>query len=290
MLRHRVPSGLLMFVGLLLIIWADQALAQRFLLPGMLFLILVLVLIAFASFELATLLRVKFGDCSWITLWISGTAGMLLTYLLPVGGIKGKEIAMFGTGVVLVLFIAVFKHSYHRKRPEGAAAAGATAMLALVYLGVLPGLYMLILLAGYPGWVIAAIVLVVKACDVGAYTTGSLIGKHKLIAWLSPGKTWEGLIGGVLFAGMWAVIFTCWGNALTQEGDRIPWWYGGLAGLLLGFLGQVGDLMASLLKRDAGVKDWAKTIPGFGGVMDVADSPLLVAPVAYWLLITAPTF
>ena len=61
------------------------------------------------------------------------------------------------------------------------------------------------------------------------------------------------------------------------------------AGVLLGLLGQIGDLLASLLKRDAGVKDWAATIPGFGGVMDVADSILLVAPVAYWLITLAPT-
>lgn len=61
-------------------------------------------------------------------------------------------------------------------------------------------------------------------------------------------------------------------------------WHGATMGLVFGLLGQAGDLMASLVKRDMGAKDSANTLPGFGGVLDVADSPLLVAPVAYWLL------
>jgi phosphatidate cytidylyltransferase len=63
-----------------------------------------------------------------------------------------------------------------------------------------------------------------------------------------------------------------------------PLWYAALAGLLLGLIGQFGDLVASLFKRDAGIKDSGSSIPGFGGVLDVIDSPIVVAPFAYWLL------
>lgn len=64
----------------------------------------------------------------------------------------------------------------------------------------------------------------------------------------------------------------------------VLWWHGAVFGAFLGLVGQVGDLAASLLKRDAGLKDYSQRLPGFGGVLDVIDSPLLVGPVAYWVL------
>ncbi len=287
MLKHRVPSGLLMTAALLLLMWADDVLAARGAQPGLVILWLVIGLIGLASLELATLLRAKWGHCSRLMIFTSAVAGLLLVYLSPLIQTTRTAVAVFATGTAAVLFFAMCRHSLAKQQTHGAAAAGSSAMLALIYLGILPGIYLLIRLAGYSAFAIAAILLIVKACDVGAYTTGRLIGRHKLIPWLSPGKTWEGLLGGITFSAGFAVLFTLWGNALVPH-RAIAVWYAIPAGALLGGLGQVGDLLASLLKRDAGVKDWATTIPGFGGVMDVADSILLVAPVAYWLLTLAP--
>jgi phosphatidate cytidylyltransferase len=116
----------------------------------------------------------------------------------------------------------------------------------------------------------------VKFTDIGAYFTGKSIGRHKLIAWLSPGKTWEGLIGGLLVA---ALV----GAACAPFLVEVEWWQGLIFGAIFGFVGQCGDLLESLMKRDAEVKDSGNTIPGFGGVLDVIDSPLVTAPVAYLL-------
>lgn len=293
MLKHRVPSAILMTVGLLLLIWADDVLGRRGMPPGLILLALVLTLGAVASIELATLLRAKWGHCSRFSTWGSAAVGALMVYFLPMLESPQTAVAVFGSGVAGVLFFSMFRHSYVRKETQGAAAAGANAAFAMVYLGILPGMYLLIREGdasggGYSAWVIAAILLIVKSCDIGAYFTGRFLGKHKLIPWLSPGKTWEGLVGGMLVAGLLAVGFTLWGNHLAPP-RAIAVWYAFPAGMLLGFLGQIGDLVASLLKRDAGVKDWAASIPGFGGVMDVADSILIVAPVAYWLLVLAPS-
>lgn len=111
---------------------------------------------------------------------------------------------------------------------------------------------------------------------MGAYGFGRWLGKHKLIAWLSPGKTWEGFVGGLAAA---AFI----GMLLSHFSPRFVWWEGLIAGAILGAAGQMGDLLESLLKRDAGVKD-SGLVPGFGGVLDMLDSALFAAPLAYWML------
>ncbi len=172
------------------------------------------------------------------------------------------------------------------------ANAGGT-LLAIVYLGVLTGFYLPICMT-HSAWMVLATVAVVKCADIGAYTTGRLIGRHKLIPWLSPGKTVEGFFGGLLFAGIVGAGIAMFLQATRAGvgGDPERWagvsqlaaiLVGAASGVLLGATGQLGDLLESLLKRDAGVKD-SGAVPGFGGVLDILDSPLLAAPVAYWLL------
>ena len=292
MLKHRVPSGIAMVAGLLLLIWADDHLgASGTLRPGLLLLAAVLVVLILACIELAALLRAKYGRAHAPVLYLAAATGAIATYAGPQMANPTAAAAGLATAVAVVLLAAFITHSFRRRDCQGGTAAGASALFAMGYLGVLPGLYLL-LRTGGPGvafspWVLAAVIMVTKSCDIGAYFTGRFLGRRKLIPWLSPGKTWEGLIGGMLFSAGWAVVFALIAAHFAPH-RAIPWWYAAPAGLLLGFLGQTGDLVASLLKRDAGLKDWAKTIPGFGGVMDVADSLLLVAPAAYWLLTLAP--
>jgi phosphatidate cytidylyltransferase len=140
-----------------------------------------------------------------------------------------------------------------------------------------------------PGaWLIIWLVLVTKFTDMGAYVTGSLIGKHKMIPHISPGKTWQGFAGGIGFA----LLAGCGLFALMPERLAIlgGWnWVIGLS-VLLSLLAVVGDLAESVLKRSMGVKDSGNTLPGIGGALDLIDSLCYTAPVLYFVLKWVPAF
>ena len=143
--------------------------------------------------------------------------------------------------------------------------------------------YLMLLLFGLGGdgrWLVLYVILIVKGSDIGAYFAGKYFGKHKLIAHISPGKTIEGAVGGVVAGCLIAVggFFITQGDfqvtALSVESVLI------FATLLI-IVGIMGDLFESLLKRAAGVKDSGTSIKGMGGALDVLDSLLLAFPVAY---------
>jgi phosphatidate cytidylyltransferase len=116
-------------------------------------------------------------------------------------------------------------------------------------------------------------------CDVGAYVIGSNLGKHPMAASVSPGKTWEGAAGGLAFSVITAIIL-----ALAF---KLPLYYWQMvaAGLIIGVMAEIGDLVESLLKRNMQIKDAGSLLPGHGGFLDRIDSHLLVAPVAYYLIV-----
>jgi len=112
--------------------------------------------------------------------------------------------------------------------------------------------------------------------DTGAYFVGSRFGRRKLAPRLSPNKTVEGAIGGLIFA---TAMSIAWGSWIG-----LPWWHCAILGPILGFLGQIGDLCESALKRDLGIKDFGGIMPGHGGILDRFDSLLFTAPIAYYYL------
>jgi phosphatidate cytidylyltransferase len=121
-------------------------------------------------------------------------------------------------------------------------------------------------------------VFVPKGGDIGAYLTGRLIGRTRMSPLLSPKKTWEGLAGGM--AAAVGVAFAINYLAPAPVLSASPWPVLGF-GLTVGLAGVLGDLAESLIKRDGRQKDASQTVPGFGGVLDVVDSILFAAPVAY---------
>ncbi|MEX0886449.1 MAG: phosphatidate cytidylyltransferase [Phycisphaeraceae bacterium] len=286
MLKHRLTFGTLMIALLLGSLYADQALGRVSLggvtLPaGLVILLLAAGLVAAAARELAAIFRAKSLPGDALMLALAGLAGLIAMWL-PGDAVAVASVAGVAAVAGAVLLVAIARQCLPTQRCDGALAAGGAASLAFIYLGLLPGFFLLIR-QGHSAWAVAGVILIIKACDIGAYFTGRTLGRHKLIAWLSPGKTWEGLGGGVALAAAAALGLAAMSNATGPT--TYPLALAAAGGALLGLVGQLGDLVASALKRDAGIKDAGRSIPGFGGVLDVVDSPLLAAPVAYALLI-----
>ena len=138
-------------------------------------------------------------------------------------------------------------------------------------------------------FVIVLVFLVSWACDTGAYFTGMLFGKHKLIPEISPKKTVEGAIGGIVIATFAYLLYGFVLDKLIPE-MSVNYIFLGVCGLLLSIFSQLGDLVASLIKREYGVKDYGRIFPGHGGVMDRFDSTISVSTVLMILCAVLPPF
>jgi phosphatidate cytidylyltransferase len=251
---------------------------------------LTLAIAPLAARELSNIFRANgIATRTWLTTLATMT-GLVLSYSIPTrtAASPGTEttttIAIISTGMMLVFVIALLTFSRHRNVAGVVAAAGAV-VFAMVYLGFMLG-FLLALRRSHSAWIVVGVLVATKSCDTGAYFTGRAVGRHKLIPWLSPGKTWEGLLGGVATALLVGLALAA-ASRLLDEADHVPLWLGAMCGAIFALVGQLGDLAVSLFKRGAGIKDSSTILPGLGGVLDVLDSPLMVAPVAYWILTLA---
>ncbi|WP_442597928.1 phosphatidate cytidylyltransferase [Parapusillimonas sp. JC17] len=130
-------------------------------------------------------------------------------------------------------------------------------------------------------WYLVSLMALIWFADIAAYFTGKAFGRHKLAPRVSPGKTWEGAVGGVAAATLWIWISSFWAGSFGAElYQKWPWWGVVLVSVFLAALSIVGDLFESLLKRRAGVKDSSQLLPGHGGAYDRIDALLPVAPLA----------
>lgn len=297
-MRHRLALGPLFVLFVIGVIWFDQwfdtvhlgSWKQRWLggpndtaPPGTALFLFVAVVLVVASRELAAIMRDKGILASKRIVTAAALLGLVVSCLVPSdlrGPVSGQVVSSAAVGILLLSLAFYSRH----KSVEGAVAAAGGTLLSFVYLGLMGG-FLLAIRRDHSAWLLLWVLLTTKACDIGAFFTGKAIGRHKLILWLSPGKTWEGLVGGVVFAALIGGI----GRWCLEEWAGVPggdpWIIKGvLAGAVFGLVGQTGDLIASLFKRDAGIKDSSRLVPGYGGILDIIDSPLLVAPVAYWWL------
>ncbi len=177
---------------------------------------------------------------------------------------------------VFALLLAFLLEMANYREPGTALSRLTLAVFAVAYIGLLGSFFVQLRWLENAGLILALTVFVPKCGDIGAFFTGTFLGRHMMTPILSPKKTWEGFTGGLLASVLTAVGFSFAG----------PVFAGGLAeaiafGIVVGIAGVLGDLAESLIKRECQAKDAAKSIPGFGGVLDIVDSVLFAAPVVY---------
>lgn len=206
-------------------------------------------------------------------------------------GANRWEIAVTLT-IVAPLVSLLFKRQASRDRLTGWTVTVVGAWYVTWLLGRVGSLRLLEApddrYAGGAGWVML-MVLGTWACDTGAYLVGSRFGRRKMVPWISPGKTWEGALGGAIATVMVVAASTAGmpEAALGFEGLRwrplpIPWEHVVPLGVGIAIAAILGDLAESMIKRDAGAKDASGLFPGHGGVLDRVDSVLFTAPFTYY--------
>ena len=285
MLRWRLILGAAFIGGIIGLCWLDHRLSP----PGLVLLPLALALSLLASGEFLLLATARGLRPSRAVVY-AGNLLIVAANAVPAWWLHGEADFLGRLGwpcaAFTVMVLAAFCREMARYDGPGRVMEQlSTTILALAYVGLLFSFLAQMRLLGNGMFgvpALASLVIVVKMGDTGAYTVGRLIGRHKLVPRLSPGKTVEGAIGGLAFAcfGSWLAFH--WLLPLATGSQAAPSSFGWLAyGLIVGVAGMLGDLAESLLKRDAGRKDSSDWMPGFGGVLDVLDSILFAAPVAY---------
>jgi phosphatidate cytidylyltransferase len=298
MLVARLLLGTLFIAALVGLCWLDYRAVR----PGVYLLPLAAVLAVLGAGELLAMFRERGNEPRPLVVYGGVLLSVLaagLTVLAPAWAstTSVNSLGWLAVGLAAALLIAIVGELQHFTSSGTATTNLALTSFAILYAGGLMGfLVQLRLLGGPPSgsdgrWgmlALISLVATVKVSDIGQYTVGRLIGRHKLAPAVSPGKTWEGAVGGVVFAIVAAWVVFHWGTHLivaTTGVTSSPVAIIAFA-VAVAIAGMIGDLAESMLKRDAGVKDSSTWMPGFGGVLDLLDSLLGAAPVAYvyWAL------
>lgn len=272
MLIRRIISSIVLAIILL---------ATIFLFPRPVVALVVALLIGLGLWEFYVISETKgfnpfkiFGVCMGVLL--SVVTYIIISYSHTIDIDKAISFILF-----FVLFIVMIKYSL-KKDGAGVIANSAITMLGILYISFL--FTFIIKLRYIPnaqegkGWVMG-LFIIPKFSDISAYLFGTKFGRHKLIPRISAKKTIEGAVAGIIGAVLISLLLRFW----FLRG--ISWFSIVVLGILLSVVGQVGDLIESLIKRDAKVKDSGKLVPGIGGVLDLMDSLLFAGPVLYLFLI-----
>ncbi len=187
--------------------------------------------------------------------------------------------------LALSLFCALLAEMINFDVQRHSTTRVALSLLVVFYSGGLMSFLLATRMIHSGGWGVLAvfsILFVVKMADSGAFFAGQAFGRRKLAPRLSPGKTIEGVVGGVAAACVAAwLLFTFIVPWLFEEATPLPWTTAIAYGVTMSAAGVFGDLAESLLKRDMRRKDSSSWLPGLGGVLDVLDSVLITAPVGF---------
>ncbi len=256
---RKLGPSILVSLSLVAIVWASLAFEPIF------FAALVTLAICLGISEIARAFAAAKTNISTNALIAVAIGLSIATW---VDGVEGLAVA---TAVALPLLLI----NLLRKGPEGFVRSATATTLALIYLPFLAG-FLILLGHDEKGLErVMTFVILVGCNDTFGYFVGVLIGKHPMAPKISPKKSWEGLIG--------SIVFTTLGGALMFHYVLdIHWHLGAVVGLLIVFTATSGDLIESAMKRDLHLKDMGSLLPGHGGILDRLDSVLLSAP-ALWL-------
>lgn len=221
------------------------------------------------------------------TLLIAGTFLNLIGYL----GTQGSPARVndFETSFIILFVLGLCVRQFVSKSNTAGIIAISTTLFGLMYVPWLLNFIQKIVFFPFPPDVskdagkifLLYFVLLTKFSDMGAYAVGSLIGKHKMIPRISPGKTWEGFAGAIVVSTGASLVFV---HFLGDRMTGMNWMHAIILGVVLSSTAVIGDLIESLFKREAGVKDSGKFFPGIGGILDLLDSLLFNAPIMYLYL------
>jgi phosphatidate cytidylyltransferase len=220
--------------------------------------------ILIALHELTNALKLQGIAINYLQLSISTAAILTATWI---GGLPGLAVSV-SVALIANLFFALLQGT------EGFVENATSRAFTLLYPGFIAGFIFLLAHSGDGFSYIATLVIVVGCNDTFAYVFGVLLGKHPLAPKISPKKTWEGFIGGLIF---------------TAAGSALAFYYllehhpviGALAGIAGVIAATIGDLVESAIKRDLSIKDMGTLLPGHGGMLDRLDSVLITAPVLW---------
>jgi phosphatidate cytidylyltransferase len=272
MLKYRLVSGLIMGAGVI---------ASAIWMPGWGILLILCAVCAVAMLEFFHMLdaagisHFKYVGLFW------GVVLVGTTWVLGVS--KGQHAPVVDTFLLPLAVASIFLRQFPQKFNPRPLVTIAGTLLGILYVPLLLNFLTRILLMEPPAagrvWALY-LILVVKIADVGAYTVGCSVGRHRLIPRISPGKTWEGCVGAVGAAVLGSVAYTV---LITERvlAVQVGLLHAVGLGALLAVAGILGDLTESLFKRAAGAKDSGVLIAGMGGVLDVIDSLLFAAPALY---------
>jgi phosphatidate cytidylyltransferase len=221
----------------------------------------------------------------------SGLVGALLltvgTFLNVTGhiGTQGSPARVndFETGFIILFVLGLCVRQLASKTNPAGITAIAVTLFGLMYVPWLLNFVQKInFFPNVEGkFFLLYFVLVTKFSDMGAYLTGSLIGRHKMVPRISPNKTWEGSAGAIVLSTAASLTFVYF---FHNRMFGMNWIHAFILGVVLSSTAVVGDLIESLFKREAGVKDSGKLFPGIGGILDLLDSLLFNAPIMYLYL------
>jgi phosphatidate cytidylyltransferase len=210
--------------------------------------------------------------------------GYLMVLFFCGGGIFWPYFAS-PTQITIFLILGSFLFGIYKYKPENnhSLLRISTTVLGVLYVAFPLSLLLYIWQIPRGEYYLLWLVAVTWFCDTGAYAVGSIFGKHKLCPAISPNKTIEGAIGGILFS-IGIALLTTW----ILQRYYLVWLFRPLVNVLLAIIiagiGQLGDLAESILKREVALKDSGNTFTGHGGILDIIDSLLFTGPALYLIL------